>query len=326
MVQAGTYPDLSGRIASRLRAGEITPAEALRLASGTERRKAGQAKPDDQEKRQRIETILAELEALPGLRRVKQVVREIQAFAVIGRLRAQEGLAPDKQALHMIFTGNPGTGKTTVARLLGRLFREMEVLSKGHLVEVERADLVGEYIGHTAQKTREVIGRAQGGILFLDEAYSLARGGEKDFGKESIDCIVKALEDRRGDLLFILAGYPAEMAWFLAQNPGLRSRFPMRIIFADYTPQELVEITRQMLTAKQYSASADALAYLKAKLSASPEGNARTVRNLVETAVRTQAVRLLKRSQQATLSRQELMEITRDDLIRAMHHHETPIP
>ncbi|MBP2649483.1 MAG: spoVK [Firmicutes bacterium] len=141
--------------------------------------------------RQRIEGAIQELDRLVGLTNVKRLIREIYAFIQIQRYREKEGLRAEPLVLHMIFKGNPGTGKTTVARIIGHIFREMGVLSRGHLIEVERADLVGEYIGHTAQKMREQLKKAYGGILFIDEAYSLARGGEKDFGKEAIDCMVK---------------------------------------------------------------------------------------------------------------------------------------
>ncbi|MDD4563169.1 MAG: AAA family ATPase, partial [Syntrophomonadaceae bacterium] len=148
--------------------------------------------------------------------------------------RSELRLKADPTALHMVFKGNPGTGKTTVARILGRIFNEIGILSKGHLLEVERADLVGEYIGHTAQKTREILKRAMGGIVFIDEAYSLAQGGERDFGKEAITTLVKAMEDYRDNLVVILAGYSQEIDRFLKSNPGLRSRFPIHIDFCDY--------------------------------------------------------------------------------------------
>lgn len=214
-----------------------------------------------------------------------------------------------------VFKGNPGTGKTTVARILGSIFKELGVLSKGHLVEVERADLVGEYIGHTAQKTREQIKKALGGILFVDEAYSLARGGEKDFGKESIDCLVKAMEDHRDDLVLILAGYREEMEYFLQTNPGLRSRFPIRIDFPDYTLDELLEIAQIFLAERDYclspSAREELLRQLQVAHNLRHTGNARLVRNIIERAIRRQAVRL---SSQKNLSRDQLMLIEQVDL------------
>jgi stage V sporulation protein K len=218
----------------------------------------------------------------------------------------------------MIFKGNPGTGKTTVARLIGRLYQEIGVLPKGHVVEVERADLVGEYIGHTDQKTREQIKKALGGILFIDEAYSLARGGEKDFGKEAIDTMVKSMEDRKDNLVLILAGYNNEMDWFLRTNPGLRSRFPIHLEFPDYSVVELMEIGKRMLTQRQYYLSLGAQAKMekilvKQLLAGHPyDGNARFVRNLIERAIRKQAVRLVAK---ANATREDLMLIEANDLV-----------
>jgi len=171
--------------------GQITPLEAFKMLREMDQQHLGA--PSRQEPgnpRQRVEEILRELDNLIGLSEVKKLVREIYAFIEIQKYRQRERLITDPLVLHMIFKGNPGTGKTTVARIMGKIFREMGVLSRGHLIEVERADLVGEYIGHTAQKTREQLKKSYGGILFIDEAYSLARGGEKDFGKEAIDCMV----------------------------------------------------------------------------------------------------------------------------------------
>jgi stage V sporulation protein K len=194
----------------------------------------------------------------------------------------------------------------------------MEVLQKGHLIEVERADLVGEYIGHTAQKTREQVRRALGGILFIDEAYSLARGGEKDFGKEAIDTLVKAMEDYKDNLVVILAGYKDEMEWFLRTNPGLRSRFPIQIEFSDYTTEELMEIAKLMVEKRQYKLTPEALYKLERILKESKKnlhydkmGNARLVRNLIEKAIRRQALRLIS---QKHISREDLIYIKSEDI------------
>jgi stage V sporulation protein K len=187
--------------------------------------------PEDSHPRNNAREIMMELNNLTGLHEVKKLIREIYAFVEIQKRRQKERLATEPLVLHMIFKGNPGTGKTTVARILGKLMKEVGVLPRGHLIEVERADLVGEFIGHTAQKTREQIKKALGGILFIDEAYSLARGGEKDFGKEAIDALVKGMEDHRDNLILILAGYQEEMDWFVEINPGMRSRFPVHISF-----------------------------------------------------------------------------------------------
>lgn len=174
-----------------LETGEISTTEAFKALREMDSLTTPSLNSDSTNKHQRVEEILRELDGLIGLTEVKKLVREIYAFIEIQKRREKERLATEPLVLHMIFKGNPGTGKTTVARILGKVFREIGVLSHGHLIEIERADLVGEYIGHTAQKTREQLKKAYGGILFIDEAYSLARGGEKDFGKESIDVLVK---------------------------------------------------------------------------------------------------------------------------------------
>jgi len=267
----------------------------------------------------RLHAVLDELDGLIGLDSVKQLVRELQAFVEIQRRRAQEQLASEAMALHMVFKGNPGTGKTTVARVLGRLLKEMDALPKGHLVECERADLVGEYIGHTAQRTREHIRRAMGGILFVDEAYSLARGGEKDFGKEAIDTLVKAMEDHKDEFVVILAGYRAEMDYFLMSNPGLKSRFPIQMEFPDYTSDELLRIAHHMCEQRQYrlspAASRRLLRILEQHADGNPYlGNARFVRNVIERAIRRQALRLVTRR---TLTRADLMTLEASDVWEA---------
>jgi stage V sporulation protein K len=268
----------------------------------------------------RIAEINQELDNLIGLEKVKKLVKEIQAFVEIQHKRAREQLVTDPLVLHMIFSGNPGTGKTTVARLIGRLFKEMGVLQKGHLVEVERADLVGEYIGHTAQKTRDQVKRALGGILFIDEAYSLARGGERDFGKESIDALVKSMEDYKDNLILILAGYREEMDLFVRSNPGIRSRFPLHISFPDYSVEELMQIANLMLSQREYCFSAEARAELQRILEQQiregmgHNGNARLVRNLIERGIRRQAVRVVT---QKVITREDLILIRHQDITDA---------
>lgn len=262
--------------------------------------------------------IMMELDALVGLIGVKKLIEELYAFVNIQKRRMKEKLVAEPLVLHMIFKGNPGTGKTTVARILGKLFKEVGVLPKGHLVEVERADLVGEYIGHTAQKTREQIKKSLGGILFIDEAYSLARGGEKDFGKEAIDALVKGMEDHRDNLILILAGYQDEMDWFIEANPGLHSRFPIHITFPDYSIRELLDIAELMLNKRQYILSSGAREELRIAIEREHKkhehsGNARMVRNLIERAFRRQAVRLFNKN--SDLGREELMVIIKEDLM-----------
>jgi len=269
--------------------------------------------------RRRMDAVIAELEKMIGLENVKGLIKELRAFVEIQRRRQREGLMNSASTLHMIFKGNPGTGKSTIARLMGRLFKELGILSQGHLVEVERADLVGEYIGHTAHKAREQLKKAVGGILFIDEAYSLARGGEKDFGREAIDVLVKGMEDYRDNLILILAGYKDEMDYFLETNPGLRSRFPIQLEFPDYTVAELLAIARLMLEEKQYFLAPAAAAELEKILRREVlgghryNGNARLVRNIIERAMRRQALRLVSKK---NLSRRDLMSIEKEDLVR----------
>lgn len=265
---------------------------------------------------QRLHSLQEELNSLVGLQSVKRMINEIQAFALIQKYRQSLQLAHEPMVLHTIFTGNPGTGKTTVARLYSRMLKEMGILEKGHTVEVERADLVAQYIGQTAQKTREVIKQALGGLLFIDEAYSLARGGERDFGKEAIDTLVKAMEDKRDSLVVVLAGYPRPMEEFLQANPGLRSRFPITISFPDYSDIELYKIALGMLEQRDYRLTAGAqqelVRCIRRLRQGDPAtfGNARAVRNLVEQVIRRQAVRLVRKK---GLTKEELTVISAVD-------------
>ncbi|MHB8171102.1 MAG: AAA family ATPase [Thermincolia bacterium] len=311
--------DRTDEVFDLLENGEITPVTALAMYDNLEGRDPTGKVVEfpNQSFEKGIEVILGELDELIGLSEVKKLVQEIYAYVEIQKRREIENLVAEPLVLHMIFRGNPGTGKTTVARIIGKLFKEMGVLNKGHLMEVERADLVGEYIGHTAQKTREQLKKALGGILFIDEAYSLARGGEKDFGKEAIDSLVKAMEDQKDNVIIILAGYRDEMTWFLQTNPGLRSRFPIHIDFSDYTIKELMAISDLMLRQRQYSLDREARMELARILERNTgaghehSGNARLVRNMLERAIRRQAVRLVKNEQ---VTREELIILTREDL------------
>lgn len=298
-----------------LEKGEISPVEALEILRQIEEEVMFRG---EEKSKFLLEQSLQELDALIGLEPVKRLVRELQAFVQVQQLRRQEGLLTEPLVLHMVFKGNPGTGKTTVARILGKILRDMGVLRKGHLVEVERADLVGEYIGHTAQKTREQVKKAFDGILFIDEAYSLARGGERDFGKESIDCLVKAMEDHKDNLILILAGYEEEMCRFLRTNPGLRSRFPIHITFPNFNLDELLEIAELMLQQREYQLDAEARKELAkilknniGSITKNP-GNARLVRNIIESAIRQQALRLVTNK---NMNREQLMTITAADIL-----------
>lgn len=304
----------------RVETGEISALSALKAMNtpAPQKQAAGGAA---KETPRPLSEIMQELDGLVGLHEIKDLVREIHALVEIQRRRAAVGLKGDAHTLHMVFRGNPGTGKTTVARLLAESLRAIGVLSKGHLIEAERADLVGEYIGHTAQKTREQIRRAQGGVLFIDEAYALARGGEKDFGKEAIDTLVKSMEDMGHHMVLVLAGYRQEMEHFLRANPGLRSRFPIQVDFPDYTASELLQIAELMVHERDYQLSAAARRLLADQLDricrqgASSRGNARTVRNWVEQAIRRHAVRLMPRP---GASRDELRTIEWEDLLATL--------
>lgn len=234
-----------------------------------------------------------------GLESFKTMIKEIYAIRLINNKRKKLGLIENKQVLHMLFKGNPGTGKTTVARTLASLLHEMNILTKGHFIEADRSDLVGEYIGQTAQKTKQMVQKSLGGVLFIDEAYSLARGGDKDFGREAIDSLVKYMEDYHNEFVLILAGYPNEMDHFLRLNPGLKSRFPFIIHFHDYNVQELIDIAKTIAKEREYKFSDSALWILKKHLQqklneiGSHFSNGRYVRNVVENAIRQQAIRLL---------------------------------
>jgi stage V sporulation protein K len=269
-----------------------------------------------------------ELNQLIGLSHVKDFIKEIYAWLEVGKRRKAAGLLSEQQVLHMVFTGNPGTGKTTVARMISRLFKKLGVLSKGHLIEVERADLVGEYIGHTAQKTREHVRKALGGILFIDEAYSLARGGDKDFGREATDTLVKSMEDYKSDFILILAGYAEEMEVFLRSNPGLLSRFPIHLPFPNFPMEQLMEIAEYMAKERQYRFTMTAKEKLYIHLQKEMQrrdhhfGNARYIRNLIEQAIRAQAMRLLHLH---LASRDDLMLLRAEDFQLAEKVKKKPV-
>lgn len=246
------------------------------------------------------DNVQIDLDKLIGLKKVKETIEEIKAFCYIRTKRKDFGLKNDNIVLHMVFKGNPGTGKTTVARIMGKMFKEIGILEKGHVIEVDRSGLVGEYIGHTALKVRDNINKAMGGILFVDEAYSLARGGEKDFGKEAIDTLVKAMEDYKNQFILILAGYTQEMNYFMQMNPGLRSRFPIQIEFPDYSADELMAIAEKMYDDKQYrlaELSKKKLYHIITRRYIIDNGNARMIRNIVEASIMHHAKRVMNKKE-----------------------------
>ncbi|MFI0451305.1 AAA family ATPase [Actinomadura sp. 6N118] len=259
----------------------------------------------------------AELRELPGLESVKHELGLVVATARATQLRRDSGLKVSTPTRHMVFTGNPGTGKTMVARLLGQIFKRLGVLSSGHLVEASRAHLVGEYIGQTAPRTRRLVERALGGVLFIDEAYTLTQSPLKsDYGHEAIAELVKLMEDHRDDLIVIVAGYEQQMAEFLAANPGLDSRFPKQLHFPDYSDDELVAVFERLATADGFRLDPGTTELLRSMLSRVPRGpsfgNGRLMRNLLDLSVANQAQRLATVRRKP--SKRGLVTLTPDDL------------
>jgi probable Rubsico expression protein CbbX len=263
--------------------------------------------------------ILEDLErTLVGLKPVKQRIRDISALLLIDSLRKQAGLTTGAPSLHMNFTGNPGTGKTTVAMRMAEILHRLGYIRKGHLVAVTRDDLVGQYIGHTAPKTREVLKRAMGGVLFIDEAYYLYRPeNERDYGQEAIEILLQEMENHRDDLVVILAGYKDRMENFFRSNPGLSSRIAHHIDFPDYSADELLAIGQLMLDQMQYTLSDQAREtlrrYIELRIAQPHFANARSIRNALDRARLRQASRLF--ASQARVSRTELMQIEAADLL-----------
>jgi len=242
--------------------------------------------------------VMGRLRRLVGLGDVKLEVERLANLAKVFALRKQKGMPVPNMSFHLVFSGNPGTGKTTVARIIAEAYGQLGLLSKGHLVEVDRSGLVASYVGQTAIKTRDAVERALGGVLFIDEAYALSARGDNDFGAEAIEILLKAMEDHREDLVVIVAGYDDRMATFLQSNPGLRSRFGKTIAFADYSPDEMLDIFLRLSADASYAVEEGAVSLLQQGLHrrwqtrGADFANARDVRSVFEAAISAQANRL----------------------------------
>jgi predicted AAA+ superfamily ATPase len=282
---------------------------------------AVEAKPAVEEKpavpERSVEELLTELDELTGLASVKREVHRQVAVLRVEKLRVEAGLKSPTITRHLVFTGNPGTGKTTVARLVSGIYKALGLLSKGQLIEVDRSELVAGFLGQTATKTAEVVASAAGGVLFIDEAYSLTAGelGADQYGREAVDTLVKEMEDRRDDLVVIVAGYPEPMEDFIAANPGLASRFRTTIAFEDYTDDELTDILTGLADGADYELTPNALDEFKVILASTRRdrsfGNGRFARNMLEAAIGRHAWRLRDVTAPTT---EQLRQILAEDL------------
>lgn len=270
-----------------------------------------------------IQSILDILDAeLIGLVPVKTRIREISALLLIDRLRQKLGLSGSHPGLHMSFTGSPGTGKTTVALKMADILYKLDYSRKGHLMTVTRDDLVGQYIGHTAPKTKEVLKKAMGGVLFIDEAYYLYKpDNERDYGSEAIEILLQVMENQRDDLVVILAGYKERMDVFYESNPGLASRIANHVHFPDYSPEELLQISKMMLEEQQYKLTPEAegvlLEYISIRMEQPLFANARSVKNALDRARMRQANRIFETSAERVLTKADLVTLLPEDILKS---------
>ena len=267
-----------------------------------------------------IQTIIDNLEEdLVGLKPVKNRIREISAFLLVDRIRKNLGLSSSSPGLHMSFTGSPGTGKTTVGLKMADILYKLGYIRKGHLLTVTRDDLVGQYIGHTAPKTKEVLKKAMGGVLFIDEAYYLYKpDNERDYGSEAIEILLQVMENQRDDLVVILAGYKDRMDIFYESNPGLASRIANHVHFPDYSPEELIQIGKLMLQEQQYKLTPEAetalFEYITIRKDQPLFANARSMKNALDRARMRQANRIFETNNEVVLTKADLVTLSEEDL------------
>ena len=305
----------------------VRPAEGARTGSAVESVdfaaavSAGEADVESVVRGSRVHKVLEEIDReLIALAPVKRRIHEIAALLVIDRLREEMGVRSQRPTLHMSFTGNPGTGKTTVALRMASILHRLGYIDKGHLVSVTRDDLVGQYVGHTAPKTKDVVKRALGGVLFIDEAYYLHRQeNERDYGQETVEVLLQVMESERQDLVVVMAGYHDRMEEFFQANPGMGSRVAHHIRFPDYAVDELLEIARRMVDRQGYAMSEDAARalreYIERRIERPRFANGRSIRNAVERARMRQATRLFESHRK--LTRQDLVTIEPEDILRS---------
>jgi len=316
-----SIPGVRAQTPAPVAAADTTDAKAVVLGQA---RSVGEVLAQSQ-----VEDVLAELDRdLVGLAPVKARIRDIAALLVIDKLRTNLGLVSEAPSLHMNFVGNPGTGKTTVAMRMAQILHRLGYVRKGHLVAVTRDDLVGQYIGHTAPKTREVLKKAMGGVLFIDEAYYLYRPeNERDYGQEAIEILLQVMENQRDDLVVILAGYKDRMDTFFQSNPGMSSRIAHHLDFPDYAVDELMQIGQKMLAQQNYVLEPDAEAvfhrYLGLRVQQPHFANARSVRNALDRARLRQASRLFA-DRDRQLSADDLRTLAAQDIASSRVFQQTP--